>query len=311
MSDELESILTESLQQRAQQVGVCTHGFGDVRRRVRRHRQRQMAAGLLPAVAGFGFIVTRQVAHDPLSPGGGASGCDTVPGPTSGDSSLQPLVATTVPWSGSALVDANGNLISTLPEPVNTSPMGQALNAPDTTIEVDANGNPEPTTYTTYTTDGNSNVITAPPVTTDANGNVVATSTTVACEVPTTVPPATTAPNVLRVLVVNASSVGGVAMATVNSFFPGAAVANSTALRDDTVVLLINPDSAGLAQYVAGSIGVEVQPSPAAPVYEEFGLTGVNLSEYDVVLVIGNTFANSFAGSPSTTAPQSITSSAG
>ena len=305
MSDELESILADSLHHRAQQAGVRTHGFADVRRRVRRHRQRQMAAGLLPAVAGFGWIVTRPLAHDPLSPGEGASGCDTVPSST--ESSLSSFIDTTVPWPGSAL-DANGNPINTLPPSSTSAPMGTTTTyafttVPYSTVEYD------PVRDGTTTVAGIS--VTQTTWYIDANGNPTATmivpgtdavSTTIACEDPTSTGlTATTAPNVMRVLVVNASSVGGAEMTTISSFFPGAAGASTSVQREETFVLLMNPDAANVAQYVADSIGVDQKPIDRALVAGEIGVVGIDLAEYDVVLVIGNTFANSFAGSPSTT----------
>ncbi|MDO8391617.1 MAG: LysM domain-containing protein [Actinomycetota bacterium] len=135
MSDELETILAESLRTRAAHADTHGRGFGEVRRRVRRHRQRQMAAGLLPAVAGFGWIVTRPVADDPLTPGDAATGCgDTVP-----SSTWPHFSVTTVTWTGGATSTTvapppwTGGT-STLPEAILSSTVpGEVVNVGEVT----------------------------------------------------------------------------------------------------------------------------------------------------------------------------------
>ena len=358
MSDELESILTESLQQRAQQVGVRTHGFGDVRRRVRRHRQRQMAAGLLPAVAGFGFIVTRQVAHDPLSPGG-AAGCDTpqtatswldgtpgsitvAPPPWTGEPTTLPMDAPYVTdakgrvyyldVNGNVVLDANGNPVP-VSEPVGTTTTHFRQEA--TTTEVDGLGNPVPTTYTTdangnpattiaYDPQRDGTTTTIDPRVESTTGNVMGTSTTIACEVQTTDPlasgPADTTPVAagdgttstsvelqayLFVMFANASTVNGAASAYAQQF-PGALRTNgSTKVQTSYVMASVGAD--GAAQSIASQLGIT---DVRAGIDTSAILDQVDMSGITVVVVIGENHASALT-SPTTTAPQSITSSAG
>ncbi|CAB4363471.1 MAG: hypothetical protein F2681_05890 [Actinobacteria bacterium] len=363
MSDELESILTESLQQRAQQVGVRTHGFGDVRRRVRRHRQRQMAAGLLPAVAGFGFIVTRQVAHDPLSPGG-AAGCDTpqtttswldgtpgsstvAPPPWTGEPTTLPMDAPYVTdakgrvyyldANGNVVLDADGNPVP-VSEPVGTTTTYFRQEA--TTTEVDGFGNPVPTTYTTdangypattiaYDPQRDGTTTTVDPRVESTTGNVMETSTTIACEVPTTDPlatgPADTTPAAVGdsttssptltenqdysfVVFVNASTVNDAgalyAAGLAGSKYTPLHAPVSMTVQTSYVMAAVGSESA--AQSIARTLGIaDVRTGIDTSV-----VSGKDLSGITVVVVIGENHASALT-SPTTTAPQSITSSAG
>ena len=229
MSDELESILAESLHQRAAHADTHGRSFGEVRRRVRRHRQRQMAVGLLPAVAGLGYLVSRPIAHDPLT-AGDAAGCgDTLPASTwpawTGEATTLPPILppdhTGTTWEGSPTsttsvpgeltgttyyLDGDGNVLqssTTVPWP--TLPDGSPWPA-------DENGNPATTVFntlppSTYTTDANGNVLdanglpsdTTVPYTyadaTDVPGTDSGISTTMACDTTTTLPP-TTSPSI-------------------------------------------------------------------------------------------------------------------
>lgn len=147
---EFDTMLTEGLRHRAATASRPSRGFSDVRRRYRRRRQQQVAVGLVPAVAGLGWLVTRPRTDQPLQPsGGGFVDCGDATVPT---------------WTG------------TYPPTTvvgDTTPIG--VNVTSTTITfdengnvVDANGNPIGTTTTTLEiiTDGNGNYL-------DANGNWV------------------------------------------------------------------------------------------------------------------------------------------
>lgn len=63
MTDELDNELSRSLHQRAAAAPTDGRHFGDVRRRVRRRRQRHVAMGVLPAVAGVAYLGSRPVAE--------------------------------------------------------------------------------------------------------------------------------------------------------------------------------------------------------------------------------------------------------
>lgn len=115
MNDHFDTILSDALRHRAAAASRPSRGLGDVRRRVRRRRQRHMAVGLVPAVAGLGWAVTRPVGHTPLSPAGGADPCGQTQ-PTWNDT-LPANVASTI-----ATIEAGGStIVITAPTPTPTS----------------------------------------------------------------------------------------------------------------------------------------------------------------------------------------------
>lgn len=59
MTDTFDQQVTDSLRYRASAATTEGRGFGDVRRRVRRRRQRHIAYALTPAVAGMSYLATR------------------------------------------------------------------------------------------------------------------------------------------------------------------------------------------------------------------------------------------------------------
>lgn len=95
MTDEFDNDLTRSLQQRAHDVPTDGRHFGDVRRRVRRRRQRHVAMGVLPALAGVAYLGSRPVAEPTEA---GSAPDSTVLGlPTS---TFDPTTATSTTWVG-------------------------------------------------------------------------------------------------------------------------------------------------------------------------------------------------------------------
>ncbi len=103
---ELDLIVAECLRDRAAHATVHSRGMGDVRRRVRRRRQRQMAVGLVPAIAGVGWVVSRPATHAPLNPSGEAGPCaETATTWPAGDGAtvpftIDPIGDTLVPYTG-------------------------------------------------------------------------------------------------------------------------------------------------------------------------------------------------------------------
>ena len=59
MTDEFDELIAGSLHSRAGEVPTETRGFHDVRRRVRRRRQRRMAMTSVPVLAGVAFLGSR------------------------------------------------------------------------------------------------------------------------------------------------------------------------------------------------------------------------------------------------------------
>lgn len=79
MTDEFDRLIAGSLQQRASTAPGEVRGFTDVRRRVRRRRQLRVAAAVVPALAGVGYLATRSPADEPI--GSSAEGASsTYPG---------------------------------------------------------------------------------------------------------------------------------------------------------------------------------------------------------------------------------------
>jgi hypothetical protein len=185
-TDQFDVIVAEGLRGRAAHATVHGRGMGDVRRRLRRRRQRHMAVGLMPAMAGLGWAVTRPVADTPLTPSGDA-------GPCGQTSSFQ----TTTTWDGmvtdtTITFDANGNPIGTTTtnvEPVVTDGNGNYLDKNGTWVTIpfvtDANGYPATSIAPPPWTGGPT---TAPML--DSDGNPVMVDTTLVTEASTT----TTAP---------------------------------------------------------------------------------------------------------------------
>lgn len=99
MNDQLDRTLADALRRDAARVPGRGPGFGDVRRRVRQRRQRQVVLGTAPAVLGAAWLVTRPT---PASIGVGAGGAVET-----GDT------ASTVPGAGTRVEcrDAAGNLV--------------------------------------------------------------------------------------------------------------------------------------------------------------------------------------------------------
>lgn len=97
MNDDLDQNLTDSLHRRAAGAPTDTMHFGDVRRRVRRRRQRHIALGVAPALVGVGYVATRPVAEPTQS----ADSVDSTweGGPTS----TTMLMATSTTWLGNEL----------------------------------------------------------------------------------------------------------------------------------------------------------------------------------------------------------------
>jgi len=319
MSDEFESILAESLYERATHAGTHGRGFGDVRRRVRRHRQRQMAAGLLPAVAGFGWIVTRPVADDPLRPGGdAAAGCgDTLPASTWTDWTGE---ATTLPpgASGPYVTDTNGNAVYVGTSTTYLDAILSSTVPGEVVIIGDVTDNTAASTTTTgyYDSEGNPIGVDTT-VEVDANGNVVesdVSSTTIECEEPTAMPPSTgpsdngdatsttstiaTFEDNSFVLFVNASTVNGAATAYAAQY-PGAQRTSAT-IKVDTSFVMTLPETEGAARSIANQLGIsDVRVGiDASVIADEWDMTGIQ-----VVLVIGEGHALSLT-SPTTTAPR-------
>ena len=117
---EFDTLLSDGLRRRAAAAGRPSHGFSDVRRRYRRRRQQQVALGLVPAVAGLGWLVTRPRTDQPLQPsGGGLVDCGDATVPTYPDTTMVLLETTTWgPTSTSTTIvemDANGFPLNTLP----------------------------------------------------------------------------------------------------------------------------------------------------------------------------------------------------
>lgn len=314
MSDELDTILAESLRTRAAHADTHGRGFGEVRRRVRRHRQRQMAAGLLPAVAGFGWIVTRPVADDPLRPGADPSGCgDTVPASTWPDSTVSTMsdwtggaTSTTVappPWTGGTTTLPEAILLSTVP--------GEVV------IVGDVTDNTAVTTTTGYYgSDGNPLGVDTT-VEVDANGNVVesdvSSSTTIECDESSTLPSSTgpfdsgdstTSTSTIAtfednsfVLFVNASSVDGAASAYAAQF-PGSQRTSGTSMVGTSYVLAV-PAAEGAARSIAARLGI----SDVRIAYLDDPILGdywVDSNDVQVAVVIGEGHALSLT-SPTTT----------
>ena len=132
-TDQFDVIVAEGLRGRAAHATVHGRGMSDVRRRIRRRRQRQMAVGLVPAVAGLGWAVTRPVADAPLTPSGEA-------GPCGETTSFPP---TTAPWtsdvtSTTIAFDENGNVVdangSASTVPPTTGEAGDLLAGTTTTM---------------------------------------------------------------------------------------------------------------------------------------------------------------------------------
>lgn len=163
MNDPIDRLLTEGLRHRARHADTAGRGFGEVRRRVRHRRQRQMALSLLPAAAAMGWVFTRPQAGDPLQPAGGTAvdPCDfsgTVPG----------WVGTTVPWQSTTSIEDPGVWGpdgSWSPSPTTATfvaTAGSDVGTIDSTVWLEPAG----TTTSNFTTG---------PVVTDENGNPATT----------------------------------------------------------------------------------------------------------------------------------------
>lgn len=323
-TDRFDVIVAEGLRGRAAHASVHSRGIGDVRRRIRRRRQRQMAVGLVPAVAGLGWAVTRPVADTPLTPSGDA-------GPCGQTSSFQ----TTTTWDGMVTVttitfDANGNPIGTTTtnvEPVVTDGNGNYLDKNGTWVTIpfvtDANGYPAtsiapppwtggPTTAPMLDSDGNPVMVDTTLVTeasTTTTAPAEATTTTI-CEaavsttneVPlTTSFDGTTSPSIAAgeyssVLFVNASQVSGAA-GEYSRRYPGSRPTTATVKTEDGYVMTFS-ESEDAARSIADQLGIEdvrigITASVVADVAE---LAGVQ-----VVVVIGQNHALSLSA-PTTTA---------
>jgi len=161
---EFDTLLSDGLRRRAAAAARPSRGFSDVRRRYRRRRQQQVALGLVPAVAGLGWLVTRPRADQPLQPsGGGLVDCgDTTVAPTYPDTTM---VSETTTWGSYATsttitFDENGNVVDANGFPLNTLPSSSVAPPPwtgatSTVPLVDSNGNRvtvEPTALGTTTT---------------------------------------------------------------------------------------------------------------------------------------------------------------
>jgi len=81
MNDDLDQNLADSLHRRAHEAPTDGQHFGDVRRRVRRRRQRHMAMGVAPALIGVGYLATRPIAEPTQSAASATTQLD-VPEPT-------------------------------------------------------------------------------------------------------------------------------------------------------------------------------------------------------------------------------------
>lgn len=99
MTDEFDTELSRSLHQRAAAAPTDGHHFGDVRRRVRRRRQRHVAMGVLPAMAGVAYLGTRPVADEPAQ--AGATPDSTVLTGLPSSTFDQNGAATSTTWPGS------------------------------------------------------------------------------------------------------------------------------------------------------------------------------------------------------------------
>lgn len=279
---ELDLIVAESLRDRAAQATVQGRGIGEVRRRVRRRRQRQMAVGLVPAMAGMGWVVTRPAPHSPLSPGGDAAPCGQIPSSTWTPGSYP---ATTT-WASDVTVstisyDANGNVTDPYGNPLGTLSTG--IVGP---VVTDSNGN--------YV-DGYGNVITVPYVT-DADGYP---ATTVAYQISTTAPPwtggatSTTIPYAYGLLIVNASHYGSADEAA-SFIYSGARTATATSTLAESVVM-IQDGPTDLAATIARDLGIIDPTNGEARV--QVGLdtsllhSGTDLSGIKVIVLIGDDVA--------------------
>ncbi|MDP2293032.1 MAG: hypothetical protein Q8M22_17760 [Actinomycetota bacterium] len=93
MTDEFDTDLARSLQQRAAAAPTDGCHFGDVRRRVRRRRQRHVAMGVLPALAGVAYLGSRPVAEPTQT----AGAPDTT---WMGDPTSTTMAMSTTTWPG-------------------------------------------------------------------------------------------------------------------------------------------------------------------------------------------------------------------
>jgi len=97
MNDDLDQNLADSLHRRAHEAPTDGQHFGDVRRRVRRRRQRHMAMGVAPALIGMGYLATRPVAEPTQS-------ADSVDSTWLGDATtILPAMASSTTWLGNEL----------------------------------------------------------------------------------------------------------------------------------------------------------------------------------------------------------------
>jgi hypothetical protein len=294
---ELDRIVAESLRDRAARASVQGCGLGDVRRRVRRRRQRQMAVGLVPAMAGLGWVVTRPATHTPLTPGGDAAPCGKIPTSTWFPGSY-PATTAPPPWTGSSTTwytGADGNPTGTMfvsDVTVTTITFSQHADGNWYDSEgrlVDSNGNP---LWSTTTPSG--------PSTTDPYGNVITVPyTTLGYPVGST----TTLPADFPLLIVNASHYG-TAEEAATFIYSGVRTATATSTVAESVVLT-RDDPNGLAATVARDLGI-VDPTTGAP-NVKVGLdssmlpAGTDLSGINVIVLIGDDVAAGLVGPTPTT----------
>lgn len=322
-TDRFDVIVAEGLRGRAAHASVHSRGIGDVRRRIRRRRQRHMAVGLVPAVAGLGWTVTRPAGHPPLSPAGGADPCDqttetwnvTLPASTIGVLEAGgSTIVITGPTTTTLTWDADGSIVGsssgdTVTLPITTDPNGNVVvpytgpTAPPWTVEastttiVDSDGNPV-MVDTTLVTEASTTTAAAEATTTTICEAAVSTTN----EVPlTTSFDGTTSPSIAAgeyssVLFVNASQVSGAA-GEYSRRYPGSRPTTATVKTEDGYVMTFS-ESEDAARSIADQLGIEdvrigITASVVADVAE---LVGVQ-----VVVVIGQNHALSLSA-PTTTA---------
>lgn len=273
---ELDLIVAESLRDRAAHATVHGRGMGDVRRRVRRRRQRQMAIGLVPAVAGVGWAVTRPMTHTPLNPSGEAGPCGETATTWLGSAPATSFPPSTTTWASDVTAttmtfDANGNVVDP-----NGNPLGTTTTAIVGPLTTDSDGN---------AVDANGNVITVPFVT-DSAGNPVLVGTTWADATTTTVPAD------FPVLFVNASHTRATTEAAL-FVYPGIRTATATSTVAESVVLTSGPTD--FAATIARDLGI-IDSATGAPVVRA-GLdssllpAGTDLSGITVIVILGDDVA--------------------
>jgi hypothetical protein len=132
MNDHFDTLIAESLHRDASHASGRGAGFGDVRQRVRRRRQRNVAAMAVPAVLGVAALGMRQSPqHTGVQPGGAVGGSTS---DTTG-TTTRPIPTTSGPTASTIeMVTPSGNPTPTTVAGVITTPSEFATTIPDNVI---------------------------------------------------------------------------------------------------------------------------------------------------------------------------------